>query len=172
MRSTAGRVRNGDYLVIDDRTGFRRWRSECVKDWQGLIVHRSVYEPRHPQDFLRARRDDFRIPDARPQRRIEDENFQGPRITEFAVDAPAGSLGVAVNSIRGFNDGDYIRLYLDNGDLFQTQIVHAPIRIDNSAISMDILSILIDCDATIEIASPLPLSASIGNLVIDITNQF
>ena len=46
----------GDYLVTCDRSGQKRLRSECVKQWDGLIVAREYAEPRHPLDLQRAPR--------------------------------------------------------------------------------------------------------------------
>lgn len=171
-RRSTTRGEQGDYLVVCDRSGMTFWRSECVKEWNGLLVYKGFSEPRHSQDFLRARREDFHLPDARPARAVENESFSGPRITEMAVSAPAGSLGIAVESITGFNDGDRLRIYLDDGNVFLTQIRYAPIRIDDTDIPIDIVSILIDSPATIEITTPLPVSSAIGNKVVDITNQF
>jgi hypothetical protein len=171
MRSTT-RGRLGDHLVICDRSGQTFWRSECVKEWNGQLVYRGYAEARHPQDFLRARRENFRVPDARPQRRVEDESFSGPRVTEMVVAAPAGSIAIAVESITGFSSGDRIRVFLDDGDMYQTQIVNTPIRIDNETVPIDTLSILIDCPGTIEISAPLPQPASVGNRVINLTATF
>lgn len=56
----------GDYNVIDDRTGMKRKRSQCRKEWNNLIVQKESWEPRHPQDFLRARPDNQQVPDPRP----------------------------------------------------------------------------------------------------------
>jgi len=57
----------GDYKVICDLTGMEALRSECVMRWDGLLVLRSANEARHPQDFLRSKRDDQRVPLARPE---------------------------------------------------------------------------------------------------------
>jgi hypothetical protein len=57
--------RPGDFLRVDDRTGFVRWASETRKEWTGAIVHRNKFEARHPQDFVRGKRDEQRVPDPR-----------------------------------------------------------------------------------------------------------
>lgn len=59
--------RSGDFWRIDDRTGFRVRSSETVKQWDSLIVSRGEYEDRHPQDFVRGRRDQQSVPDPRPE---------------------------------------------------------------------------------------------------------
>lgn len=43
----------GDYNVICDRCGFKFKRSECAKEWNGVLVClKRCWEPRHPQDFV------------------------------------------------------------------------------------------------------------------------
>ncbi len=44
--------RKGDHLVICERTGRRVHRSQCVLQWDNLLVLRSHAEERHPQDLL------------------------------------------------------------------------------------------------------------------------
>lgn len=41
--------------------------SQTRKEWNGLRVWVGVYEPRQPQDYVRGRKDDMRVPDARPR---------------------------------------------------------------------------------------------------------
>lgn len=65
-----GEQRIGDFLVIDDWTGFREWRSECVKTWDGFLVHRrhiGQEQQRHPQDLIKPVMEDVHVPDARPE---------------------------------------------------------------------------------------------------------
>lgn len=57
-----------DYLVICDRSGFRCKRSECRKEWNGKIVRKDFWEPRHPQDTIKSKADKTSVPDARTQR--------------------------------------------------------------------------------------------------------
>lgn len=42
-----------DYPVVCDLIGVRFNRSECRKTWDGLLVHKSVWNPRQPQDTPR-----------------------------------------------------------------------------------------------------------------------
>lgn len=56
----------GDYNVICDRTGFKVKRSQCKKEWNGLLVRRESWEPRHPQDFLRAKPERQQVEEPRP----------------------------------------------------------------------------------------------------------
>lgn len=41
----------GDWNVICDRTGFKMKRSECRKEWNGLLVRKQSWFRRHPQDI-------------------------------------------------------------------------------------------------------------------------
>lgn len=59
--------RPGDPWVICDRSGFKVRMSDTRKEWTGLRVRKEDWEPRHPQDYVRAVKDDQRVPDARPE---------------------------------------------------------------------------------------------------------
>lgn len=59
--------KKGDYNVICDRTGYKVKRSQCVKQWDGLIVLKSHAEERHPQDNLPPGRASKPLTDARPE---------------------------------------------------------------------------------------------------------
>ena len=56
------RFKRGDYNVICDRSGRKVKRSECLLEWNGLLVHKKYYEERHPQDFVRGVRDNQSVP--------------------------------------------------------------------------------------------------------------
>ena len=57
----------GDWNVITDCCGMKRKFSQCVKQWDGLIVCPEHCDPRHPLDFIKSTHDDQRVPIARPQ---------------------------------------------------------------------------------------------------------
>lgn len=59
------RLRWGDYLQQDDRTGFVRHASEMVQEWNGQIVAREDAEPRHPQDLIHTKADRQAVPKPR-----------------------------------------------------------------------------------------------------------
>ena len=48
------RIRPGDHLVTDDRTGIVHYASEMVQEWTGLLVRRGTEDYRHPQEFVRS----------------------------------------------------------------------------------------------------------------------
>lgn len=45
--------REGDFLVVCDVSGQKALRSQCVKQWNGLIVIKEYAEERHPLDLQR-----------------------------------------------------------------------------------------------------------------------
>lgn len=52
----------GDWNAICDVCGFKHKASEMTERWDGLMVGKECWEPRHPQDFLRVRLDDPSVP--------------------------------------------------------------------------------------------------------------
>ena len=67
----ANDYKHGDYNVVCDRSGFKCKRSECRETWDGYLVRKDFWEPRHPQDFVRSTKDDPEpVPDARPRTRV------------------------------------------------------------------------------------------------------
>lgn len=43
----------GQYNMICDRTGQKMKSSEARREWNGFIVHHSVFLERHPQDYVK-----------------------------------------------------------------------------------------------------------------------
>lgn len=58
--------RSGDFKRVCDVCGFDHYASDTLHRWDGLIVCRADWEPRHPQDFVRGTKDRIRVPDPRP----------------------------------------------------------------------------------------------------------
>jgi hypothetical protein len=152
MRRSTTRGRQGDFLRVCERSGFTVWASDTVRQWDGLIVRKDLAEERHPQDFLRARRDNMRVPDPRPE---PTPVFVGPLYTEIVAPvaqnfrvAPMGALGeyalgqgepapmhllaapcnaagsfiIAVATTIRMVTYDDIGVYVNNGDLHRTTI--------------------------------------------------
>lgn len=59
--------RPGDFYRFCDRCGFRYLASETFRTWDGLYVCEADFETRHPQDFVRGRRDRQNVPNPRPE---------------------------------------------------------------------------------------------------------
>lgn len=66
---TAESYRAGDHYVICDVCGFKYHSTETRMRWDGLRVCLKDYESRHPQDFVRGRRDRQAVRNARPEMR-------------------------------------------------------------------------------------------------------
>lgn len=60
--SSENNYKPGDYFVQCDRTGFKIRASASKREWQGRVVREQDWEPRHPQDFVRGKRDEQRVP--------------------------------------------------------------------------------------------------------------
>ena len=110
----------GDHYVIDDRTGLKVRASETARQWDQLLVHQKNFEQRHPQDFVRAVRDNQTVDNPRP-RAID--TFIGPLDTEISVAALAGSGGINVLSTVRMRVGDRLSIMLDNVDTFRCAIL-------------------------------------------------
>lgn len=140
--------RQGDSYLIDDETGFKILRSESVKRWDGAMVHRSVTNPRQPQDLVRAR-PDRQI--AMPVRPTAADIFIGPLCTEIsAVSGIGATILTVVSSVRMLA-GDRITIMLDNGNTFSTFITDTTDTVH------------------ITIAPALPFGVSVGNVVTNYT---
>jgi hypothetical protein len=134
---------------VDDLTGFSIWSHDAVKRWDGAIVHRKHWEPRHPQDTIRVPREtSARIPDARPEPVAQ---FVGPLITLTSAAASAGALTIEVETTARMQAGDHIGLYLASGDLHRA-----------------IIQEVTDID-TLIMTAPLPGAVESGATVIDYT---
>lgn len=61
--------KHGDNAAICDRCGFKMKVSKLKKEWTGLEVCHSCWEPRHPQDFVHGVKDDPSVPVVRPEQK-------------------------------------------------------------------------------------------------------
>ena len=52
----------GDWNSVCARCGFEYKASELRKTWDGFFCCEKCWEPRHPQDFVRARPDRMDVP--------------------------------------------------------------------------------------------------------------
>ena len=60
------------YRVLCDRCGFKYYNHQLKNEWTGLMVcagpgTNKCWEPRHTQDFLRARKENQKLPFTRPE---------------------------------------------------------------------------------------------------------
>lgn len=136
----------GDYWRICDRCGFKYRASQTFRTWDGLYVCSADFETRHPQDFVRGRKDNQIVPGARPEPL---DTVIGPLLSNVSVAAVAGATTFSVETSVRFLAADHIGIMLDNGN------VEAHI----------ILSIA--SATSIQITTPLGGPVSVGNVVID-----
>ena len=54
IRGPKDYLKLGDHNAWCDRCGMKYKASELRKEWQGFMVCSGCYEPRNPQDFIRA----------------------------------------------------------------------------------------------------------------------
>lgn len=78
--------KKGDWKAVCDVCGQRYLMSKLRKRWDGLMVCSNDFEPRQPQDFVRAKVDIQAVPVARP----ESTNYtyiqqQYPWVSGFAI---------------------------------------------------------------------------------------
>lgn len=71
--------------MVSDRSGFVFPASEIVRQWDGLLVHESEEEPRHPQEFVRGVVDDYAVRNPRPPAPYESTVSTGNTAT-FSVE--------------------------------------------------------------------------------------
>lgn len=57
----------GAYNAICDRCGHKFKSFQLIRDWQGLMVCAKDWEPRHPQDFVRAPQPEKPVQWTRPE---------------------------------------------------------------------------------------------------------
>ena len=114
--------------------------------WNGAIVHKGNWEPRHPQDFVKARPERAIVKDARPP---PTPSFVGPLDTTLAADAVPGATSLSVASSVRMEAGDFLSIMLDNGEPFRVLLIDVPDA------------------ASITIERGLPGAASSGNMVYD-----
>ncbi|UCR75297.1 hypothetical protein vBAfQDWS535_10 [Alcaligenes phage vB_Af_QDWS535] len=57
----------GSWNIIDDVSGQKVKASKVKLRWDGLYTTEENWEPRHPQELLRARTDNMSVPFSRPR---------------------------------------------------------------------------------------------------------
>lgn len=61
----------GDYNIIDDRSGMKIKRSEARFTWDGFLVHHKNWEEKQPQTDLRGRDEKIAVEDSRPRGQVK-----------------------------------------------------------------------------------------------------
>jgi len=105
-----------------------------------------VWEKRHPQETIRARRDDQSVPEARPR---PVDIFVGALMTEIATAALPGALTLGLAATTRMQGGDHIGIMLDSKDVHRATVQS------------------VDSATQITLTAALPGAVSVGNVVID-----
>lgn len=113
----------GDFKRICDVCGFVYRASETRKRWDGLIVCMADFEQRHPQDFVRGRKDRQNVPDPRPE---PVDNIIGPLQTVTTAASLAGSSTLTVESSVRFLVGDRIGVAISDGSIYRATVAAVP----------------------------------------------
>ena len=66
--SRRNQYKKGDHNVISDYSGQKLKRSQCRYTWDGFLVGKSEWEPKHPQLTIKGRDEQIAVPDTRPRR--------------------------------------------------------------------------------------------------------
>lgn len=100
----------GDYYVICDRCGFKRRVSTTRMTWDRLLVcFPECWEPRHPQDFVKAKADKQTVPIARP-----DQSFSMTAL-ELSNAASKWQEYIIVNTSDSISDEASVGVELNSG---------------------------------------------------------
>jgi hypothetical protein len=67
MRELKHKYIPGDHWMICDECGLRYRRSQVLERWDGFLVCKKDWEPRHPQEFVRGRVDKIAVKNPRPE---------------------------------------------------------------------------------------------------------
>ena len=119
MTRTSTGYRSGSHWIISDRSGKKIRSEDSRREWNGSIVHKDEWEPRHPQDQVRAVADRQVVPNPRPR---PTDQFKGALTTALSVAAVAGDTSITVDATTSMTAGDRVRVMLDNTDSHLTTI--------------------------------------------------
>jgi hypothetical protein len=94
----------GSYNAICAVCGFKFKASELIRRWDGLLVDKACWEPRHPQEFIRAKHDEKPLPFTRPD--VESELTYSP--TWGLINAAGNATITGGYGLYTESDGDQI----------------------------------------------------------------
>ena len=96
-------------MAISDRSGMAFPYNEMIKEWNGMFVHKSEYESKHPQLDSRAHKaDSVSLQNARPAR-IENSVPNLLKTDSFKT-GTSGTSAITVTEIsHGRSSGDTVR---------------------------------------------------------------
>lgn len=136
----------GDPWGDCDRCGFKYRQSQLRKEWTGLRVCATCFEPKHPQLNLRVYPERISVKNARPSQDGTPILLGNVVFTSLSSDASHGDNSIEVDSISGIADGYKLFVQTDS-DGFWTTVNGTP------------------SGSTVGLSNRLPGKASSGNLV-------
>jgi hypothetical protein len=139
----ADTYKHGTYNAICDTCGFKFKADQLQMTWDGFFVCDKCYEPRHPQDFVRAKLDRQRVPIARPDADIKYNQ------SSIGTSASRGDSSIHISDITYTTQYIVIEIQLDDSSYFVTRIAATPL-----------------VATAVKIEDPLPFPASAGNTII------
>ena len=86
----------GQWLAICDICGFKFHSGKLRKTWEGYMACSGCWEPRHPQDMIKAKKDDSSVPWTRPESTDVETDISGWQIGVSRV-ALSASTNFSVN---------------------------------------------------------------------------
>lgn len=116
-----------DYWMICQRTGLKFRRSEMRQEWTGEWVHKSVWNPRHPQEFVKVLPEDTSVWPVSPDIAIT----TGETTVYFAT-IVSWTKNAFLVSVSGLSDKDPIGIKMNNGATHWTFIDDTPTEYSNA----------------------------------------
>lgn len=84
--------KRGDWLVLDEESGFTEYGTEVARDYWGVLKKKSEHDPVHPQLFIRAKQDPYVVNPIHPPLRTYNTSAYnlGTFVGVTTVTAPTG----------------------------------------------------------------------------------
>lgn len=136
-----------DNWVICQRTGMKFRRSEMRQEWNGLWVHNSVWQPRHPQDFVRVDPEDITASLVLPDKR--QTVYETTLPNNLWVTNTNYTIIVTTTQI---SEGDPIGIVLNNNAAFWTY-ADSVVSVTNEPVLDSEYSLLIDSNGDVVYAA-------------------
>ena len=89
----------GDQWGICDICGFKYRRSSLRMNWKRQLVCKADFEPRHPHERLRAKKDKIYVANARPRPVDRHASFGVDRDGIATAQTPAGASNLTLNGV-------------------------------------------------------------------------
>lgn len=177
--SNHGSWGSGDYNMTSDRNGNVYPRSEMRREWNSKWVHKSEWEERHPQDVIKAVKDNPRVTPVRDESAVvnvtqqltepvafsiigngivlSDDNYSAA--SEVVIDAAAERVNASSSPLSTYTGLTGVRFSLDNSLFSQDDTIIIGF-LDSTMVS----------SATKSLSASLAYNAASDNFSINIGN--